>query len=335
MKNEKIIRGNTTGNIVGGRAFVAKQDEWLYFRGDGDYLYKMREDCSDIQQLNDDFTFYINVLGDWVYYNGKTKQNEWKLHRIRLDGTDKQALCDDDASSLNVIKTQDGEWIYYCGPKCNLYKIRTDGTEREKLNDDSCACLNVTGDAEDLWIYYRVSIGDWDYKGDDNYNIYKIRTDGSQRQKLNDEESHFINVENGWIYFKNAKENGNLYKMRTDGTQKQKLNDDNCMFINAEGDWIYYQNYDKYSSQRSLFRMRTDGSDRECLDNVFADEINVIGEWIYYRYAFDRFRIHKDGSDGLNKRQALNSVNRFVIPMVRESIKRTENDLRSWNGEIK
>ena len=337
MANENIIRGNSIGNINGGRGFVAKQGEWLYYRGNGDYLYKMHEDCSDNQQLNDDLTFYINVLGDWIYYNGKTTKGEWKLHRIRTDGTEKTALCDDNASCLNVISSAGEEWIYYSGPKNNLYKIRTDGSERQKLNDDQCGFLNAAEENGDIWLYYRNSIGNWDYEGDDNNNIYKIRADGKERQKLNNDAGHFINVENGWIYYANDrnkgivrsddKEKNNLYKMRTDGTENQKLNDDNNMFINVEGDWIYYQDYDNYSSNKSLFRMRTDGTERECLDNIFADEINIIGDFIYYRYAFDRFRIRKDGSDGLNNRQALNSINRLVMPIISERIRKHDSNL--------
>ena len=49
-----------------------------------------------------------------------------------------------------------------------------------------------------------------------------------------------VNVSGGWIYFSNASYGGKLYKMKTDGTGKTKINDDDAMVINVLGDWLYY-----------------------------------------------------------------------------------------------
>jgi uncharacterized membrane protein YqiK len=66
--------------------------------------------------------------------------------------------------------------------------------------------------------------GDWVYFS--NYNdymrLYKIKTDGKEMQKLNEEKSYDIEVRGDWIYYCNS-DNKKLYKIRTDGTVRQLL----------------------------------------------------------------------------------------------------------------
>ena len=60
--------------------------------------------------------------GDWIHYVNGLEDN--KIYKIRIDGTQKQKVCDDHAGYLNVID----DWIYYVKGFDKLYKIRTDGT---------------------------------------------------------------------------------------------------------------------------------------------------------------------------------------------------------------
>ena len=68
-------------------------------------------------------------------------------------------------------------------------------------------------------------MGDWIYycNSSDGHKIYKIRTDGTQRTKLNDDYSKDINVVGDWIYYENISDD-ELYKVRTDGTQRIAVN---------------------------------------------------------------------------------------------------------------
>jgi hypothetical protein len=47
-------------------------------------------------------------------------------------------------------------------------------------------------------------------------------------------------IQGDWIYYNNASDDGKLYKIKTDGSGRQKLNDDVSSYINVIGDWIYY-----------------------------------------------------------------------------------------------
>lgn len=53
--------------------------------------------------------------------------------------------------------------------------------------------------------------------------LYKIRTDGSGRQRLSDESSLYINVAGEWIYYVNFDDEGRIYKIKTDGSGRQRV----------------------------------------------------------------------------------------------------------------
>jgi len=60
--------------------------------------------------------------------------------------------------------------------------------------------------------------------GDDGGGLYTIKTDGSDRKKLNDDEAGGIWVAGNRIYYSN--DDGGLYTIKTDGSDRRKLNDE-------------------------------------------------------------------------------------------------------------
>ena len=52
--------------------------------------------------------------------------------------------------------------------------------------------------------------------------LYKIKIDGTEMQKLNDEKSYDIEARGEWIYYCNS-DDRKFYKIRTDGTERQLL----------------------------------------------------------------------------------------------------------------
>jgi len=76
------------------------------------------------------------------------------------------------------------------------------------------------------------------------------------------------------IYYHNGGDNGKLYKIKTDGSGKQKLSDDKADYINVIGDWIYYiaGRYSNeyggqvYDDNTKMYRMKTDGTQRQLVN---------------------------------------------------------------------
>ena len=65
--------GNTPGNIVNG-GIVAIQGDWICYCNFGDdwKLYTVRIDGSGRKKINDDETWFINVVGDRIYYGNRS-----------------------------------------------------------------------------------------------------------------------------------------------------------------------------------------------------------------------------------------------------------------------
>jgi uncharacterized protein YchJ len=182
--------------------------------------------------------------------------------------------------------------------------------ENKTVNGNSTAIGNTGGN-----IANRGGVaqqGDWIYylNDSDSYNnIYKIRTDGSDRIKLSNDNCRFINVVGDWIYYQYYGDGGKLYKIRTDGSDRTILNDDDSWYINVVGDWIYYQNC---SDGGKLYKIRTDGSDRSKLNNDDSWYINVVDDLIYYQNCSDDGKIYKIRTDGSGRSKLNNDSSTFI-----------------------
>ena len=88
---EEEIRGNSVGNIANG-GLVARQGDWIYYRNssDGYKLYKVKTDGSGREKINDDSSWFINVVGDWIYY--VNADDGYKLYKVKTDGSGRQVV---------------------------------------------------------------------------------------------------------------------------------------------------------------------------------------------------------------------------------------------------
>ncbi len=109
----------------------------------------------------------------------------------------------------------DGNYVYFISGSY-LYKQAKDGSERKELvKKVAMEACNVL----DGWIYF--VNGDAADKG--YLRLYKMQSDGSDLQKLSDDEIRYydgINVAGEWIYYKNAKDD-EFYKIKLDGSERQ------------------------------------------------------------------------------------------------------------------
>ncbi|MCL2884138.1 MAG: DUF5050 domain-containing protein [Oscillospiraceae bacterium] len=177
----------------------------------------------------------------------------------------------------------------------------------------TCNLLNK-GDVavQGNWIYYCNTV--------DHGALYKMNIDGSDKQKLNDICSEYINVMDGWIYYVDTSFSGTgVYKIKTDGTQNAKLTDkgtvmsyllvlDNALYfignnnlykmkndgtglvtLTADVQKFFYEDNGLYviKSDGALYQMTTDGTNvtkiRAGVQNApTMTVITVVDHWIYY-----------------------------------------------------
>jgi hypothetical protein len=283
---QKSALGNTPENLSNSGNY-AKEGEWLYYSNgfDEDKLYKCKLDGSSQTKLSDNYADGINVIDGWIFYNYNGKvykmktdgtglaclsndnsyiilvQDRWVyyksvfnknkkldgIYRMKLDGKSKTKLTIGDIRSASIYKDN----IYYSDSN-NLYKIMLDGTKKKTLVKN---CMAISMCISDDWIYLANN-----KKG---YNLYKIKTDGTQSVKLNSKWTQNIFVYKSWVYY-NVLGTSGYYRMKTDGTHNEKpkvLND--ISLINAFDDWFYMK-----SENQQPYMMKTDLTNKSRLDGI-------------------------------------------------------------------
>jgi hypothetical protein len=286
-------QGNTPGNIINW-GDVTISGDWIYYRNQtsNNNLYKVKIDGTSKKRLNTDTTFFINVVGDWIFY---VNYDDDKIYRIDINGNNKEAIIEKYVRKLFVVNgeiyfvsgsavlefelhrinihSNQGmhieeagqciqmiiveDWIYYHTFSENgIYKIRPDGIENTRLSDNKVRIVNVIDD----WIYY-VNV-------DDNNYIYRMRTDSSDNELVVSNSVEHVNIYEDWIFYVNLDDNETIYRIKTNGTEKEKLNDDESYHINIIDGWIYYTKWNtrRWSDairENEIYRMRFDGSEHE------------------------------------------------------------------------
>jgi len=250
----------------------------------------------------------IVQAGDWVYY--VNEDDQYAIYKIPSNGQDKIKICDDYVYSIAVID----DWVYYVNQNNSsaIYKIQTNGQNKTLVTNEKDA---LGYELSDEWIYvYHIEILDhWIYYsvvGEENYSIfydedgnkiekpdeervsglYRIKTDGTQKQKLSNEPMYDFIISNDWIYY------GEISRMSLDGNPDPDLDDGVIVSAYQEFDvqdeWVYFRNI------VSLHRIRTDGSGYMLVNEEAGFKFFVSGDWIYYNNDYDNKSLYKMRTDG-------------------------------------
>lgn len=130
------------------------------------------------------------IINDRIYYTDIAIKTEPKLCSMKTDGTDVKLIRYAYATGLMPMGNKLLYSDYYRENKMFIYDLDTD-TET-CICEDRCVSLN----ANEKWIFYR--------NQNDNGNLYKIRPDGSDRQKILDVEVSYIHVIGNRLFYKDS-----------------------------------------------------------------------------------------------------------------------------------
>ncbi|SHI00942.1 DUF5050 domain-containing protein [Clostridium intestinale] len=150
---------------------IVAADGWIYYENKIDphnlnkgAFYKIKTDGTNRMKLSDDTPSYINIVGDWIYFQSSYST----ISKMKTDGSSKTVLSNvTQPSSMKVV----GDWIYLDN-NYKLSKIKIDGTSPSRICDMQAVHINVLND----WIYF--------YATDGKY--HRIRFDGSDNQIVYD-----------------------------------------------------------------------------------------------------------------------------------------------------
>lgn len=292
--------GNTSGNL-NNSGFSVEKNGWVYYLGiknnNTDGIYKVKTNSNKIDKISSDYGLYLNKSGKFIYYLDRTSGSNDIVKR-KTNGKDKEIIISDvDTEKITVIDN----WIYYFkdGKFC---KSKTDGEEKQILLDKLIYNYEIKG----KWIYYS-------YINNGKYVISKMKTNGEDVTKIEDDASNkFFVVDNNIYYiYNNYNEeeyeyNYELYKMKTNGEDKEKILDFDKNIdletINYDDKKMYYIKSD--DDNYSIYSIKLNGKDEtKIIDlNGYYTLINIQDKWIYYTDINDNgdsemFRIKINGKD--------------------------------------
>ena len=139
--------------------------------------------------------------------------------------------------------------------------------------------------------------------------LYKYNLVQHTMSKLLDEKVCSLNVLDGWIYYLKLLKTDGIYKVRTDGTDYQKISDIEASFLYIQGDTIYAQGvFEKFNC--NIFTMNLEGNDVEILCDKKVDLFYLYDGYIFYTESIPwdgtdpivDFRLNRMRLDGSEKR---------------------------------
>lgn len=139
---------------------------------------------------------FVTTQGDWLFYSKSPSEGGGIFAKNLKDSSEKELLKKDDARSLNVV----GDWLYFANysDQAALYKMKVDGSKKTKLSDDQASLVYVKND----WVYYL----------NEDQNLCRIQTNGSNPEMVLDSTVHSYFIDNEVIYYIDLKANRSIFK---------------------------------------------------------------------------------------------------------------------------
>jgi len=250
--------------------------------------------------------------GEWLYCNMFDK-----LYKMRLDGTEKTKLTDENAMYINAC---DG-WVYFYDNAGydeggDIYRIKTDGTNKQRIVNleeyESCNLLWVS----DGKVYYDIASG-LKYGA-----LNRMNLDGSQKEEIAGHSIEDLYISDGWVYLgigsvipPDDPDYGGycLYKLRLDGTGEVELPAarpelDPLLWYRQQ---MYKDNFyvpSEFANNVSyLYRIDLDMRNKVKIAEMKSDlpedytnekiVFNVANDFVYYMSGSSLYNVKLDGSN--------------------------------------
>lgn len=198
---------------------------WLVFDawdGANRHIYRARPDGSQMQQLVEGWQATWSPDGAWIVFN----RNDG-IYRMRPDGSGVQRLTTQAQLEGQAIWSPDGARIVFEARESSalamhvntlaLYVMAADGSGLQRIAPGRAAQWSPDG----AWIVFQSS-------GSSEQQLYRVRADGSDLQKLTDCPESCVNAQwspdGAWIVFEyHYYATHGIYRMRPDGSEVQFL----------------------------------------------------------------------------------------------------------------
>ena len=287
--------GNTAGNLRGEGRFC-EYDGKVYFSNpyDGDALYVMNPDGSDMKRLLNSGVSYINAGGNYLFYYLQSKNGGSGLGYIRattgiyrsnLKGKETSCLDSDMATMMVLV----GDEIY-CQHYNNtdfssLHKIPAAGSDEEiELSKE----IIETASVQNGIIYYGGLSDDhylraWDTQTDTAGIVWEGNVS-------------YPTMIGSDVYYMDVDHNYRLFRYNFSSGELTALTDERLDYYNIYENVIYYQTADTRTP--ALMRMNLDGSNPEVVMEGVYHRINTTSTYTYFQPFDDDDTIYRTSTFG-------------------------------------
>ncbi|WP_055665894.1 DUF5050 domain-containing protein [Desnuesiella massiliensis] len=205
----------------------------LYFIKNGE-VYMMDLDGNNIENLHLELGFYNDLctMNDKLYINNIASE---RTYNINLKDHSLDTILNRVTLCFTVDEHNDKYFVddqkaYLIKKPFSTIICETNGAN-QLFVDNSCVYFTQPDK------YFR----DYDMEEEVNNYIYKVKIKkNSTPTELCQDNVREMCLYKDWIYYSNKDDGYALYKIKTDGSLKTKLNDENTLFINIFEDELYY-----------------------------------------------------------------------------------------------
>ena len=283
-----ILKPTKSDNTnINASQIIKHKNEYYYVLGEKPAsIYKTDgTSTTKLHTFNENFSgSSILIIDDWIYFSDKYENTSLGLFRMKTNGKKLELVCKNKPSGS--LRFYNG--YFYIG---NEYKMKKNDTEFTQFYDKESATGYTINYVDNKIFFFEIENG--------INGIFKMSTDGENKEKIFDGRADYMTIDNEWIYFQDQEEfqKHGLYKMKKDGSEVQKLLGDKVWTITVDNEWIYCDSHT--DGIDGLYKVKTDGSEYHLLKEREAlyDYIYIIDDWIYYA--------EQDESDEIIRRMKL------------------------------
>lgn len=195
------------------------ENDWIYYTAEywGGIIYKMRTDGSSVTNLTEEDGNKFLVNGNTIYY---LRRSDNRVCKVSTDGKNNTEFgAQYEGYDLALV----GERLVIEAPHNYLISVKLDGSDPTYFYSDNINRNYLNG--YDGWVYYL----EHDYTQDEvSVAFCRIRPDGTEHTEIYKIEytyltNMYVDVLDGYIYFKAESANNELFRVKFDGTGYENL----------------------------------------------------------------------------------------------------------------
>lgn len=207
----------------------------LNFNSNG--IFRMNLNGENMNMLYDKPSTFINVHGNYVYYQHYDKEG-LTFYSVNIDGTEEKKISSEPIMPISIIDNT----LYYSktGDTNLINRMHVNGESATTIYQNENTYAPVV---HDNYIYF-ISISD-------HYRIKRIQLDGSNPETVVDESCSTFNIsdDGNYLYYQvDDTVNNRLCIMNLQTGEENTIADGDYKQINITSNYVYFTDFNEYNT---------------------------------------------------------------------------------------